>query len=71
MSRSETESRLFCSFTDDGIFAVSLAVSQSRANNTDQPRCQLEEDNREANKANEKEQEQAPIASVRERDGGR
>ena len=29
MSRSETESRLFCSFIVDGMFAVSLVVSRS------------------------------------------
>ena len=69
MSRSETESRLFCSFTDNGMFAVSLAASRSWANNPEQPRCRLEEDKWEANRADEEEQQLALIASVQERDG--
>ena len=50
------------------MFAVSLVVSRSRANNPEQLRCQLEEESQEVNKANEEEQRLAPIASVQKRE---
>ena len=50
------------------MFAVSLVVSQSRAYDPEQPRCRLEEEEQEANKAEREEQQCPPIASVQKRE---
>ena len=50
------------------MFAVSLVVSRSRANNLEQPRYRSDEEEQMTNKAEKEEQQRPPIASVQMRE---